>query len=50
MAVIDSHQHFWDPAVTEFSWMTETHEPIRRRFAPDDLRPFWPLTTWMRPF
>jgi L-fuconolactonase len=39
MAVIDSHQHFWDPAVTEFSWMTEVHRPIRRRFGPDDLRP-----------
>jgi L-fuconolactonase len=39
MAVVDSHQHFWDPAVTEFGWMTEAHEPIRRRFAPEDLRP-----------
>ncbi len=39
MAVIDSHQHFWDPAVTEFSWMTEVHRPIRRRFGPEDLRP-----------
>jgi L-fuconolactonase len=39
MAVIDSHQHFWDPAVTQFDWMTEEHEPIRRRFRPEDLRP-----------
>ena len=39
MAVIDSHQHFWDPSVTEFSWMTDVHEPIRRRFAPEDLQP-----------
>ena len=39
MAVINSHQHFWDPAVTEFSWMTEAHKPIRRRFGPEDLRP-----------
>jgi L-fuconolactonase len=39
MAVIDSHPHFWDPAVTEFSWMTEVHKPIRRRFGPEDLRP-----------
>jgi L-fuconolactonase len=39
MKVIDSHQHFWDPAVTEFSWMTEAHKPIRRRFTPEDLRP-----------
>jgi L-fuconolactonase len=38
MAVIDSHQHFWDPAATEFSWMTEVHKPIRRRFGPEDLR------------
>jgi L-fuconolactonase len=39
MPVIDSHQHFWDPAVTEFSWMAEVHKPIRRRFGPEDLRP-----------
>jgi L-fuconolactonase len=39
MAVIDSHQHFWDPAVTQFAWMTEEHEPIRRRFGAEDLRP-----------
>jgi L-fuconolactonase len=39
MAVIDSHQHFWDPAVTEFTWMTDVHKPIRRRFGPEDLRP-----------
>jgi L-fuconolactonase len=39
MAVIDSHQHFWDPSVTEFTWMTDVHKPIRRRFGPEDLRP-----------
>ena len=39
MAVINSHQHFWDPAVTEFSWMTEVHKPIRRRFGPEDSAP-----------
>jgi L-fuconolactonase len=39
MAVIDSHQHFWDPSVTEFTWMTDVHRPIRRRFGPEDLRP-----------
>ncbi len=39
MTVIDSHQHFWDPAVTEFLWMTDVHEPIRRRFSPEELRP-----------
>ena len=39
MAVINSHQHFWDPAVTEFTWMTDVHKSIRRRFGPEDLRP-----------
>ena len=39
MAVIDSHHHFWDPSVTEFTWMTDVHKPIRRRFGPEDLRP-----------
>ena len=39
MAMVDAHQHFWDPAVTEFGWMTEAHAPIRRRFGPEDLRP-----------
>lgn len=39
MVVVDSHQHFWDPAVTEFTWMTDAHAPIRRRFGPEDLGP-----------
>jgi L-fuconolactonase len=38
-AVIDSHQHFWDPATGSCGWMTEDYEPIRRVFTPDDLRP-----------
>jgi L-fuconolactonase len=39
MTVVDSHQHFWDPAITEFTWMTDVHAPIRRRFGPEDLGP-----------
>jgi L-fuconolactonase len=37
--VVDSHQHFWDPARADYPWMTEDLAPIRRAFAPDDLRP-----------
>jgi len=37
--IIDAHQHFWDPAIHTFPWMTAEHAPIRRRFRPDDLRP-----------
>jgi L-fuconolactonase len=38
-AVIDSHQHFWDPASGSCGWMTEAFAPIRRVFAPADLAP-----------
>lgn len=36
---IDSHHHFWDPAVAEYPWMTSELAAIRRKFSPDDLRP-----------
>lgn len=37
--IIDAHQHFWDPARADYPWMTGELAPIRRAFAPDDLRP-----------
>ena len=37
--IVDSHQHFWDPAAAEYRWMTDEVAPIRRRFMPEDLAP-----------
>ncbi len=37
--VVDAHQHFWDPARAAYPWMTDELVAIRRRFAPEDLRP-----------
>lgn len=37
--IVDAHQHFWDPAVADYPWMTGDVEPLRRRFGPDDLAP-----------
>ncbi|HEY6629533.1 MAG TPA: amidohydrolase family protein [Acidimicrobiia bacterium] len=37
--VIDSHQHFWDPEVAEYPWMTGPYRSLRRRFGPEDLAP-----------
>ena len=37
--IIDAHQHFWDPACDPYPWMTGPAAPLRRIFAPDDLRP-----------
>ena len=38
--VIDAHQHFWDPEDGDYGWMAgEAMAPIRRVFAPGDLRP-----------
>jgi L-fuconolactonase len=37
--IIDSHQHFWDPARADYSWMTDNVAPLRRRFGPEDLEP-----------
>ena len=34
--IVDSHQHFWDPARAHYPWMTEA---LRRRYGPDDLEP-----------
>ncbi len=39
MIAIDSHHHIWDPSVGDFSWMTEAHEPINKKFMLDELKP-----------
>lgn len=36
---VDAHQHFWDPTVARYPWMSGRFEPLRRRFEPADLRP-----------
>jgi len=36
---IDAHHHFWDPARFSYPWLAgAAMDPIRRAFAPDDLR------------
>ena len=37
--VIDAHHHFWDPARTDYPWLTDELAVIRRSFGPDDLAP-----------
>ena len=37
--IVDSHQHFWDPALADYPWMTEEVAAIRRPFGPEDLEP-----------
>jgi L-fuconolactonase len=37
--IIDSHQHYWDPAAADYPWMTDEVAPLRRRFGPGDLEP-----------
>lgn len=34
---IDSHQHFWNPAKRDYSWLTDPK--IARAFGPEDLKP-----------
>ena len=34
--IVDSHQHFWDPALAHYPWMTGA---LHRRYGPDDLEP-----------
>jgi L-fuconolactonase len=37
---IDAHQHFWDPALSDYPWMQgDEMAPIRRTFGPTDLAP-----------
>ena len=37
--IVDAHQHFWDPARAEYSWMTDDVAPLRRRYGVEDLEP-----------
>lgn len=37
--MIDSHQHFWTVARTDYGWLTPAAGSIYRDFMPDDLRP-----------
>jgi len=40
MPTVDAHQHFWDPdGPFDHGWLAGDLLPIRRRFAPSDLRP-----------
>jgi L-fuconolactonase len=36
---IDSHQHFWSMARTDYGWLTPDLAPLYRDFLPADLRP-----------
>jgi L-fuconolactonase len=36
---IDSHQHFWTYNATDYVWMTEEHNVLRRDFLPADIHP-----------
>lgn len=35
--IIDSHQHFWNPAERDYAWLTNPE--LRQPFGPDDLKP-----------
>jgi len=37
--IVDAHQHFWDPQLAEYPWMTDDVAALQRPFAPDDLQP-----------
>ncbi|TXR47653.1 amidohydrolase family protein [Phyllobacterium endophyticum] len=38
--IIDSHQHFWDPASGgDYGWLSGPFEPLNRKFEPRDLHP-----------
>jgi L-fuconolactonase len=37
--VVDAHQHFWDPEKGDYGWMSGPAAPLRKVFAPADLRP-----------
>lgn len=36
---IDSHQHFWKYNSSDYIWMSDEHQVIKRDFLPDDLQP-----------
>jgi len=37
--IVDAHQHFWDPALADYPWLTDDIAVVRRRFGPEDLEP-----------
>jgi L-fuconolactonase len=37
--IVDAHQHFWDPALADYPWMTGEAAALRRRFGPEELAP-----------
>lgn len=37
--IVDSHQHFWDPASVEYPWLVPEYGPLYRAFAPAELEP-----------
>lgn len=39
MAVVDAHQHFWNPGQVEYSWLTPDLGPIYRVFDETELEP-----------
>jgi L-fuconolactonase len=39
MMRIDSHQHFWQYNTTDYVWMSDEHDQLRRDFLPSDLQP-----------
>ena len=39
MTVLDAHQHFWDPWVADYPWMTGAYQPLHRAYGPSDLAP-----------
>ena len=42
--VVDAHQHFWDPGVADYPWMTGDYERLRRPCGPSDLAPLLEAT------
>lgn len=39
MAVIDAHQHYWNPARGDYVWMPDDHPVLSRPYGPADLAP-----------
>jgi L-fuconolactonase len=37
--IVDAHQHFWDPALGGYDWMTDEVAALRRPYGPSDLEP-----------
>ena len=42
--VVDAHQHFWDPGMADYPWMTGNYERLRRPYGPTDLAPLLEAT------